>query len=170
MTVETETFMPLEEYKKLSRKLIFNRRPVRIIVVASPVSFILLCLYWFKIIDNIDPTYQALLILAAMLGLAIASIAINQPEKVYLSNKMLKQHWNYMFDEEKISYKIPGANGNIGWEYITKYETAYNYLVLYASARHSYIINTDKLNAEQINFIKSKIKIQVRFNHGKTNN
>jgi hypothetical protein len=167
MTFETETYFTLGEYKKLSRKLMFKKRGPWILLVAAPLSLIILVLHWAGIITDLDPTYQSILLLFAALGLTILFAVNNAPEKHYNSNKLINQKRLYTFGEEQLSYTLQGAGGSLVWEYINRYDQVDNFLLLCASDRHAHIIRVDSLSAVQINFIKSKISMPERFSNVK---
>jgi len=162
MTFETETFLTLAEYKTLSRQLLFKKRSPVLLLIAAIISAIMLIVNWVGLIAPLDSTYQETFFIFIIIGCAVLSVAFSLPEKHYNSSKMAQQSRLFVFDDEKLSYTLQGADGNIAWEYITRYEQEGNYLVLYTSDKHGLIVKTNTLNAQQINFIKSKIKMPER--------
>lgn len=162
MAFETETFLTLEEYKKLSLRLTFKRKFVKLVIFAGPVSLIMLCLQWFGVITALDESLQALFLVFVMFGISIPVSAVNAPAKHYASNKMFHQSRLFVFDDEKIYYKLKGAEGFIAWEYVNRIEQVDGFLLIYTSDLYAFIVKTDKLNLEQINFIKSHVSSNTK--------
>ncbi len=162
MTFETETFLTLEEYKKLSLRLTFKRKFVKLVIFAGPLSLIMLCLQWFGVITALDESLQALFLVFLMFGISIPVSAVNAPAKHYASNKMFHQSRLFVFDDEKVYYKLKGAEGFIAWEYVNRIEQVDGFLLIYTSDLYAFIVKADKLNLEQINFIKSHVSINTK--------
>jgi len=162
MTFETETFLTLEEYKKLSLRITFKKPFAKLLVFAAPFSLIVLCLYWFGVITTLDESLQALFLFFVLLGIFIPVSVVNAPAKLYASNKMFHQSRLFVFDDEKIYYKLKGAEGSIAWEYVNRIEQVDGFLLIYTSDRYAFIVKTDKLSLEQINFIKSHVSINTK--------
>lgn len=157
MTFETETFLTLEEYKKLSLRITFKRRGVKLIVAAVPFCLVLLYLQSNGSIAAFDIMLQALLIAYVMLGISIPLIAIRMPAKHYASNKMISQPILFIFDDEKIYHKLKGSEGFVAWEYVNRIDEVDGFLLIYTSDLYAYMVKTDKMSLEQINFIKSHV-------------
>jgi hypothetical protein len=162
MTFETETFLTLEEYKKLSLRITFKKPGVRLMVAAVPVCLVLLYLQSNGSIAAFDIMFQALLITYVLLGISIPLIAIRMPAKHYASNKMISQQILFIFDDEKICHKLKGAEGFVAWEYVKKIDDVDGFLLIYTSDLYAYMVKTDKLSLEQINFIKSHVSINTK--------
>ena len=162
MTFETETYFTLTEYKNLYRKLLFKKRAPWLLLIAAFLSAIMLVLNWVGLIAELDSSYQTVFFFFVAVGCAIFFTAFGLPEKQYNSNKMMQENRVYIFDDEKLCYNLRGADGNIAWEYIIRYDHVDNYLMLYTAERSALFVKIDKLNAQQINFIKSKVQMPER--------
>ena len=162
MTFETETHLTLAEYKALSRKLLFKKRGTWVLLIAALVSTAMLVLNLVGLIERLDNTYQTIFLFFFAIGVAVLFVAFGTAEKHYNSNKLVSEPRLYIFDDEKVSYTLPGAGGNMAWAYITRYDQVDKCLMLYTSGNYALIVKTDTLNAQQINFIKSKIKMPER--------
>lgn len=162
MTFETETHLTLAEYKMLSRKLLFKKRVPVLLLIAAIISAISLIVNWVGLIAPLDSTYQVSFFMFIAVGCAVLSVAFSLPEKHYNSNKMVSENRVYVFDDEKVSYSLTGAGAYMAWEYITRYDQVDKYLTLYTAGGNALIVKIDALNAPQINFIKSRIKMPER--------
>jgi hypothetical protein len=96
-----------------------------------------------------------------MFGIAIPVAVVKNPAKLYASNKMFHQSKLFVFDDEKVYYKLRGAEASIAWEYVSRIDQVDGFLLIYTSDRHFFIVKTDKLSLEQINFIKSHVSINT---------
>jgi hypothetical protein len=157
MTFETETHISLKEYTVLSIKLLYRNNIIKIFLLLGIIDILFSILNQFNItnIHNDKLFSTGLFVISLNIFALIGTIV--RAKKNYNSSKLLQKPRLYTFNEEKISYKSEGAEGNIEWGYVLKYRVIRNFILLYTSSLLAIFIKTNGLTAEQINFIKRKI-------------
>jgi len=167
MVVEMESKLTQSEYAKVTLKLTYKNIAVQLFTAVGVICMILLLLQWFglrKIFDTEAPMFPFLI---ATINILLPFSVLGYAQKHFASNLTLQRSFKFVFDDEKISYFAEGDQGQLNWEYVIKYSCINNFLLIYISNVSAYLIKTDELSDEQLNFIKSKIK-QPEY-HAKTN-
>ncbi len=85
--------------------------------------------------------------------LIVTLIAVNQ----YKSNASYRSDIKYTFGENGMSVEAPTCKSEFTWKHIVKHKQISDFLILYHSNRTGNFIDTRKLNAEQLKFIKDKV-------------
>ncbi|WP_333666573.1 YcxB family protein [Flavobacterium sp.] len=83
----------------------------------------------------------------------ITLIAVNQ----YKSSVSFRSDIKFTFGENGMRVEAPTYKSEFTWKHILKHKQISNFLILYHSNRMGNFIDTRKLNAEQLKFIKDKV-------------
>ena len=134
------------------------RKPVFILLTIFGIYLIgTSILDHFKIIDFYTDT-PYLEIFGGLFLLLFPTLIVIIAVRQFLSNPGFQNEIKYTFSEDGVKVQGLTFKGEFLWAHIIKQKEINRFLILYHSEKMGNFIDKTKLTAEQIQFIKSKIK------------
>jgi hypothetical protein len=151
------TQLTANDYSKVMLVGLYKKPIFMLLAILGIYLIITVILDYFKIISYYPETpyfeiFGGLFLL--FLPAIIVIIAVRQ----FPSNPSLQKAIKYTFTENEMMVQGLTFKGEFLWEHIIKQKEIGNYLILYHSKKMGNFVDKRKLDLDQIEFIKSKIR------------
>lgn len=156
MTFEVKGTMTLKDYIVAFMRLSY-RTPSTIAFLLIGIFCAIVLLTGIVSLKNDEIGYYCAWVLFTYnILILLANVVVAR--RHYLLNTDSQYEVFYIFDDEKMGFRVKDAENHHSWESITKCNRLKHFLVLYFSSKNIVIIKIDTLTEKQITFIQSKIK------------